>query len=43
MVKHLTLIVEMLDGTIHWINLYLVDNAICFDNTHLLDSNLSVA
>ena len=30
MVKHLALVVERLNGTIHWINLYLMDNAICF-------------
>ena len=30
-------------NAIHWINLYLVDNAIRFSITYLLESDLSVA
>ena len=34
-------VVEKLDSTIHWINLYPVDNPIGFPNTCRLDSDLS--
>ena len=30
------------DNTIHWINLYPVDNAVGFPNTYPLDSDFSV-
>ena len=36
------LVVRREDNTIHWINLYLVDNAIRFAITYPLDGNLSV-
>ena len=35
-------VVRRSDNAIHWINLYLVDNAIRFAITYLLDSDLSV-
>ena len=35
-------VVRRSDDTIHWINLYPVDNAICFVVIYPLDSNLSV-
>ena len=36
------LVVQRLDNTIYWINLYLVDNAVLFAITYLLDSNVSI-
>ena len=35
-------VVQRLDRATHWIKLYLVDNAILFAITYLLDSDLSV-
>ena len=35
------LVVQGLDNTIYWINLYLVDNAVHFAITYLLDSDVS--
>ena len=34
-------VVEKMDNSIQWINLYSVDNAIGFPNTYLLDSDLT--
>ena len=34
-------VVQKLDSAIHRINLYPVDNAICFPNTYQVDSDLS--
>ena len=34
-------VVQRLDNTVYWINLYLVDNAVCFAITYLLDSDVS--
>ena len=34
-------VVQTLDSAIHWIKIYLVDNAIGFPNTYPLDSDLS--
>ena len=34
-------VVQKVDNTIHWINLYQVDRATGFPNIYLLDSNLS--
>ena len=34
-------VVENMDNTIHWINLYPVDNEISFPNTNLSDSDSS--
>ena len=34
-------VVQKVDRAIQWINLYPVDNAIGFPNTHPLDSDLS--
>ena len=39
--KVLASVVQNVDTAIHWLNLYLVDNAISFPNTYPLDSNLS--
>ena len=36
----LALVVKKVDSTIHWINLYALDNAIGFPNTYPLDSDL---
>ena len=38
------LVVQRLDNTIliYWINLYLVDNAVLFAITYLLDSDVSI-
>ena len=33
-------VVQRLDNTIHWLNLYLVDNAIGFPNTYPADGDL---
>ena len=38
---HLLAPVQNMDSTIHWINLYPLDNTISFRNTCLLDSDLS--
>ena len=35
-------VVRRSDNAIHWINLYPVDNAICFAITYLLDGDLSL-
>ena len=35
-------VVQRLDNTIYWINLYLVDNAVHFAISYLLDSDLSI-
>ena len=34
-------VVQRVDSAIQWINHYPLDNAINFDSTHLLDSDLS--
>ena len=34
-------VVQRLDNTVYWINLYLVDNAVRFAITYLLDSDVS--
>ena len=34
-------VVQKVDSTIHWINLYPLDSAIGFPNTYPLDSDLS--
>ena len=39
--KVLAPVVRNVDTAIHWLNLYLVDNAISFPNTYALDSDLS--
>ena len=39
--KHLAPVVQKVDSTIRWINLYPVDSAIGFPNTYPLDSDLS--
>ena len=39
--KVLAPVVQNVDKAIHWLNLYVVDNAILFPNTHPLDSDLS--
>ena len=31
-------VVQKVDGTIHWLNLYVLENAISFHNTYPLDS-----
>ena len=36
-------VVQGVDNTIYWINLYLVDNAVRFAISYLLDSDLSIA
>ena len=36
------LVVQRLDNTIYWINLYLMDNAVLFAITYLLDSDVSI-
>ena len=41
MLLALTLVVEKADNAIRWMNLYPVDKAIGFPNTHPLDSDLS--
>ena len=38
---HQAPVVQKVDNTIHWINLFPVDEAIDFPNTYPLDSNLS--
>ena len=35
-------VVRRADNIIHWINLYSIDCQVCFVNTYLLDSNLSI-
>ena len=35
------LVVQKVDNTMHWINLYPLDSAIGFSNTYPLDSDLS--
>ena len=37
----LALVVQKVDSTIHWINLYSLDSAIGFPNTYPLDGDLS--
>ena len=39
--NHQAPVVQKLDSTIRWINLYPVDSAIGFPNTYPLDSDLS--
>ena len=39
---HLASVIRRSDNAIHWINLYLVDNAMRFAITYPLDSDLSV-
>ena len=36
---HLAPVVQMVDNAIHWINHYLLDNAVGFPNTYPLDSD----
>ena len=36
------LVARKVDNTVHEINHYPVDSVVCFANTYLLDSNLSV-
>ena len=36
------LVVQRLDNTVYWINLYLVDNAVRFAISYLLDSDVSI-
>ena len=38
---HQAPVVQKVDNSIHWINLFPVDEAIDFPNTYPLDSNLS--
>ena len=38
---HQAPLVQLVDNTIHWINLFPVDEVIDFPNTYPLDSNLS--
>ena len=40
---HLAWVVQKVDNTIHCMNHYTVDSAVCFDNTYRLDSDLSGA
>lgn len=39
---HLAPVVRRQDNTIHWINIFLVDKAILFAITYLLDRDLSI-
>ena len=39
--RDLAPVVQTLDGAIHWINHYPVDNSICFASVYPLDSDLS--
>ena len=39
--NQLVLVVQMVDGTIHWINHYSLDNSIGFERTYLVDKDLS--
>ena len=39
--NHQSPVVQKVDNTIHWINLYPVDSVIGFPNTYPLDSDLS--